>query len=71
MQNPRSAARFRARGSCAFRRRLAQTDGSGSRVIPGEALLWLAAAVGGRDSRDGRDWRTGASATSRPTREGD
>jgi hypothetical protein len=37
-------------------------------VIGFIALLWVAAAVGGRDSRDGRDWRNGASVSSRPTR---
>lgn len=40
-------------------------------VIGFVALVWVAAVVGGRDSRDGRDWRTGASASSRPTRHGD
>jgi hypothetical protein len=40
-------------------------------VIGFIALIWVAAAMAGRDSRDGRDWRRGASATSRPTRLGD
>ena len=35
------------------------------------ALLWVAAVVLGRDSRDGRDWRAGAGLTERPSRTGD
>jgi hypothetical protein len=35
------------------------------------ALLWVSAVVSGRDSRDGRDWRAGASLTDRLPRVGD
>ena len=31
-------------------------------------LLWVAAVVFGRDSRDGRDWRLGSSDRHRPFR---
>jgi len=32
------------------------------------SLLWVAAVVFGRDSRDGRDWRLGSSDRHRPFR---
>jgi hypothetical protein len=35
------------------------------------ALAWGSAVVGGRDSRDGRDWRTGPGLGDRPSRVGD
>jgi len=35
------------------------------------SLLWVAAVVFGRDSRDGRDWRLGSSDRHRPFRRED
>ncbi len=40
-------------------------------LVAAVALTWAAAVLSGRDSRDGRDWRSGPGLGDRPHRVGD